>query len=84
MQKLREAIRTRGFWTSQVVFFLAGLYFTRLIPQQPTEGLWLSVMLQRVLIVCILLPIYFSSVLEIGTWIDKLFDFTARKFRKQS
>ena len=82
MQKLREAIRTRGFWTSQFIWFLAGLYFTRLIPQQPTEGPWLSVLLQRALIVCILLPIYFSGVLTMADLIDKLINYIVKLLRK--
>lgn len=82
MQRLREAIRTRGFWTSQVLWFLAGAYFTRLIPAQQTEGPWLSDLLQRILIVLILIPIYFDAVLNVSKRTGQLIEFVLTFFRK--
>ena len=82
MQKLREAIRTRGFWTSNVLWFFAGLYFTGLLPRQQTEGPELSALLQRILIAVILLPIYFSGVFQMAKWIDRLIDFVVQFFKK--
>lgn len=82
MQRLKEAIRTRGFYTSQVLWFLAGLYFAGILPHQRTDSPWLSDLLQRTLIVLILLPIYFSAVLNMAKGIDKFLDFVGRFFRK--
>lgn len=69
-------MKTRGFWCVQVVWFVAGGFFFRLLPTKPPEVSWLNYGLNVVLICVILLPIYFSVVTSwsagIDRWIDRI------------
>lgn len=72
-------MKTRGFWSVQVVWFVAGGLFLRLLPARPSDEPWPDYTLEVVLISTIILPIYFSEVLTWSRWLNRLID----KFRKQ-
>lgn len=72
-------IKTRGFWCVQVVWFVAGGLFFRLLPARLPNEPWLNYSLNVALICVIVLPIYFSELL---TW-SKVINRLAAKIRKQ-
>lgn len=72
-------MKTRGFWSVQVMWFVAGGIFLRLLPARPPDEPWLDYMLEVALISAIILPVYFSEVLTLSRWLNRLID----KLRKQ-
>ncbi|SDE19544.1 hypothetical protein SAMN04487996_1045 [Dyadobacter soli] len=72
-------MKTRGFWSVQLVWFVAGGIFFRLLPARQQGESWLHYALSVALICAIVLPIYFCELLTWSKWVERLLN----KFRKQ-
>jgi cell division protein FtsW (lipid II flippase) len=72
-------MKTRGFWLVQVLWFVAGGFFFRLLPGRAPDQTWTHYILSIALIFAIVLPIYFSELL---TW-SKAINWIIERSRKQ-
>ena len=64
-------MKTRGFWIVNVVWFAAGGLFFRLLPQRDPSEDQLNYLLNQVLIIVAILPIYFAEVLTLSNWSNR-------------
>lgn len=64
-------MKTRGFLVVNVVWFAAGGLFFQLLPQRDPGEDQLNYLLNQVLIVVAILPIYFSEILTLSNWINR-------------
>ncbi|MGX5854545.1 hypothetical protein ACWKW6_12925 [Dyadobacter jiangsuensis] len=71
-------MKTRGFLVVNVVWFAAGGLFFQLLPQRDPGEDQLNYLLNQVLIIVAILPIYFAEVLTLSNWIDRAISWLLR------
>lgn len=65
-------MKTRGFWCVQVMWFVAGGIFFRLLPPKQPEAELVNYLLNQLLIIVIMLPVYFTIVLSWSGTLNRL------------
>jgi len=67
-------MKTRVFWIVNVVWFAAGVYFVRLLPEGAFKDSGLNRLLNDLVFLVIFLPIYFTAVLSLSGYINQAID----------
>lgn len=65
-------MKTRGFWIVNAVWFAAGGLFFQLLPQRDPAEDQLNYLLNQVLLIVTILPIYFSEILTLTNLLNRI------------
>lgn len=67
-------MNTRGFWVVNVVWFVAGFWFSQLLPARDPIGDYMEYALNIAVIIVFFLPIYWCEILSLSAYFNRQLD----------